>query len=58
MAEPARKNTTYEDLCAIPGNMTGEIIGGDLYAHPRPGRKHVYAASALGGKIRPPYQFG
>jgi Uma2 family endonuclease len=58
MAELARKNATYEDLYAIPENTIGEIIDGDLYAHPRPTRKHIYAASTLGGKLAPPYQFG
>jgi Uma2 family endonuclease len=58
MAEPARKKATYEDLYAIPENAVGEIIEGDLYAHPRPAAAHIYAASALGGKLAPPYQFG
>ena len=57
MAELASKNATYEDLCAIPENTTGEIIDGDLYAHPRPTRKHIYAASALDKRLGP-YQFG
>jgi Uma2 family endonuclease len=58
MAVLARKNATYEDFYTIPENTIGEIIGGDLYAHPRPARKHVYAASALGSEVIPPYQFG
>jgi Uma2 family endonuclease len=58
MAELARKNAVYEDLYTIPENMTGEIIDGDLYAHPRPARRHIYAASALGVRVSAPYQFG
>jgi Uma2 family endonuclease len=58
MSERARKYATYEDLYTIPENMTGEIIYGQLVVTPRPSRKHIYAASALGGELAPPYQFG
>jgi Uma2 family endonuclease len=58
MSELAKKRATYEDLYNIPENMTGEIINGELIVHPRPSRKHTYAASALDKEIGPPYQFG
>jgi Uma2 family endonuclease len=58
MSEPAKKGAIYEDLCSIPENMTGEIIDGELFVHPRPSRKHIYATSALEVKIGGPYQFG
>lgn len=58
MAEPARKRATYDDLYNIPENMTGEIIGGDLYATPRPSRHHSITTSNLGGVLVPPYKFG
>lgn len=58
MSEPAKKRATYEDLYRIPENMTGEIIDGELIAHPRPSRKHVRTASALGYKLGPSYDFG
>jgi Uma2 family endonuclease len=58
MLEPARKRATYEDLYTIPENMTGEIIGGELIATPRPSRKHLYSASLLGGGIIPTYGMG
>ena len=41
MAELARKKATYEDLFDIPENATGEIIAGELFASPRPSRKHT-----------------
>ena len=41
MADTAKKKVTYEDLFSIPDNMTGEIVGGELIATPRPSRKHV-----------------
>lgn len=58
MAAPAKKRATYEDLYGIPENMTGEIIDGELIATPRPSRKHVYAASALGNEVGPVYHSG
>ena len=38
--------------------MTGEIINGELIVSPRPARRHVHAASVLGSRLTPPYQFG
>lgn len=58
MSEPARTLATYEDLCSIPENMTGEIIDGELIVTPRPTRKHAFAASVLGGEVVPPYHLG
>ncbi|MDR3557669.1 MAG: Uma2 family endonuclease [Syntrophobacteraceae bacterium] len=58
MSEPAKKRATYEDLYSIPENMTGEILDGELIVHPRPSRKHTYAAFALGNRIGTPYLFG
>jgi Uma2 family endonuclease len=58
MSEPASKPSTYEDLYSIPENMTGEIINGELMVTPRPSRRHTSAASSLGYKIGPGYQFG
>jgi Uma2 family endonuclease len=58
MAEPVQKQATYDDLFNLPENTTGEIIAGKLIVTPRPARKHVYASSALGGRLLPPYHFG
>lgn len=57
MPQPARKKAIYENLNAIPENATGEIIDGELIVTPRPSRNHVFAATALGGELTPPYQF-
>ncbi len=57
MAEPARKRATYDDLYNIPENMTGEIIDGQLYATPRPSRKHVRTVYSLGYVIGRSYDF-
>lgn len=55
---PAQKIATYDDLYSLPENMTGEIIDGELIASPRPSRRHVNAASILGGELIPPYRLG
>jgi len=47
-SETAKRQASYEDLCALPHNVTGEIIDGDLVATPRPKARHVMASSMLG----------
>ena len=58
MPHPEKKKATYEDLCALPENMVGEIIDGELHATPRPSFRHGIAASVLGGEIVGPFQIG
>ncbi len=58
MSFSAKKKAAYEDLFDIPENLTGEIINGELTTTPRTSPKHMHSASALAGKILPPYQFG
>lgn len=50
-ATPRRKLATYEDLLALPEHLVGEILGGDLFALPRPSPRHALAASGLGGAL-------
>ncbi len=52
------KYNRYEDLVNLPASLTGEILNGQLYAHPRPSGKHVLAASNLGIEIGGPYHRG
>jgi len=58
MSKPLKKDATYADLCAVPENFVAEILGGELYAFPRPASRHSLALSALGGKLMGPFQFG
>jgi hypothetical protein len=58
MSELAKEKATYEDLYKIPDNLIGEIIDGELIVTPRPSRKHVVCATALGAAVTAPYQFG
>jgi Uma2 family endonuclease len=41
----------YPLLTALPDNLVGEIIGGELYTQPRPTGPHALASSALGGEL-------
>ena len=58
MTKALKKNATYADLYGVPENFVAEILGGELYASPRPSYPHAFAASALGMKIGGPFQFG
>lgn len=58
MRQAVKQTAVYEDLYAIPDNMTGEIINGELIVTPRPSVKHANAAFALSGHLAPPYSFG
>ena len=58
MSGAVPKEACYEDLLALPENLVGEIISGQLYTHPRPAPKHAAAYSALGGNLWNPFQRG
>lgn len=53
-----KRPVTYTDLEALPPNMVGEIIAGELYASPRPAVPHAVAASRLGGELIGPFDRG
>lgn len=48
----------YARLEALPENLTGEIIGGRLYAQPRPTTRHALAKSGLAMDIGSAYHRG
>lgn len=50
--------TLYEQLVALPANLTGEIINGRLYAQPRPASPHTLAGSGLGSDLYSAYHRG
>lgn len=58
MADSARRMATYDDILALPEEVVGEIVGGELYGQPRPALRHALAASALGGELGPPFMRG
>jgi Uma2 family endonuclease len=48
----------YEQLLALPENLTGEIIDGMLYAQPRPTARHGKAEGSLNIRLGGAFQFG
>ena len=58
MTKPLKKGATYADLCAVPENFVAEILGGELYAFPRPASRHAIAASVLAAELMVPFHRG
>ena len=58
MNEPARRLATYDDLLALPENLVGEILSGELYTHPRPAPRHARAYSSMTGSLWGPFDGG
>jgi Uma2 family endonuclease len=52
------REATYEELVALPPHMVGEILGGKLFASPRPATPHSAASFALSGQLFDPFQRG
>ena len=57
-ADPAPRGATYDDIIALPENMVGELLNGELVVHPRPAPRHAVAYSALGVLIGGPFGHG
>jgi hypothetical protein len=57
-APPKKRPATYADLLALPQNVVGQIIDGNLVVAPRPAPRHVNATSYLGGELVGPYGRG
>jgi Uma2 family endonuclease len=51
MAQPARKAATYADVAALPENVVGEILDGELVTSPRPSIAHARVTSRLGSRL-------
>jgi Uma2 family endonuclease len=58
MAEPAKREATYEDLLQVPPHLVAELLFGVLHTHPRPAPKHARTSSALGGTLFDPFDTG
>jgi Uma2 family endonuclease len=52
------KPASYDDLLALPENVVGEIVDGELIVSPRPTPRHAVAASVLGIEIGGPFHRG
>lgn len=44
-------NELYQQLCALPDNMIGEIIAGELVVSPRPAVRHAAAGTGIGSDM-------
>jgi Uma2 family endonuclease len=58
MAEPVRKQATYDDILAAPPHVVAELVEGTLYTSPRPAVMHAVAGSELGGSLINPFGRG
>jgi len=57
MGEPAlKKEATYADLESAPEHLVAEILGGELFTHPRPAPKHAIALGSLTDELIGPFQ--
>lgn len=50
--------TLWEQLCALPSNQVGEIVGGELHASPRPTPVQARVTSKLIAKLDGPFDSG
>lgn len=48
----------YDELCALPPGITGEILNGQLHTQPRPSGRHGMAEGALNIDLVGPFHFG
>ena len=53
-----KKEATYADLEAVPEHLVAEILGGELFTHPRPAPRNAAAAFAFGKALGPKFQSG
>ena len=52
------KHATHADLEALSDRYVGEILGGELYATPRPRLRHARATGWLDRRLGPPFDEG
>lgn len=58
MTISVKKPATYQDLCALPETVVGELVAGELVASPRPANRHAGATTSLVGALTGPFQWG
>lgn len=61
MGDPAKAKRTdaelWAELQALPSNLKGEIIDGELHVMPRPRPRHMRVATVLGRYVGGPFDF-
>lgn len=50
-AQRLRREASYEALLQVPDHLVAEIVGGELFATPRPALRHAQASSKLGAEL-------
>jgi Uma2 family endonuclease len=55
---PLARPATYADIEALPPNIVGEIIDGELMTHPRPSPRHAATTNSLSAELSGPFQKG
>ena len=55
---PKRREATYEDLLALPDDVLGQLVEGELHATPRPAIEHQRTSSTLGFDLGVPFDRG
>ena len=58
MSAPLKRGATAADLASVPPGKVGELLAGELYAHPRPASRHARAGTRLGSLIGGPFDLG
>jgi Uma2 family endonuclease len=58
MADPLRKPAGWAELVAAPAGLEAEVIGGELWTHPRPRPEHGRAQGALTYGLFGAFDFG
>jgi Uma2 family endonuclease len=58
MSPTPPKPATYEDLLALPENVVGQIIDGELIALPRPALRHARVATTVSEQLGGPFDRG
>ncbi len=51
MATPVRARATYEQLRALPDDVTGHLVDGELFSMPRPGTAHMRATMRASNEL-------
>ncbi|MBI4756434.1 MAG: Uma2 family endonuclease [Betaproteobacteria bacterium] len=54
----ALRTSLYDELCALPENRVGEILGGRLHTQPRPSGRHGLAAGGINYELSGPFGYG
>ncbi|MBI1384247.1 MAG: Uma2 family endonuclease [Rhizobiales bacterium] len=57
-ARAISRTATYQDIVDLPDHVTGEIVAGNLYAHPRPRPRHVQVTTELASDLVNPFGRG